>query len=63
LELHLGENPGLKARRDEVLGQAYRVGRARAAQETDLPLETFPETNPFTWAQALDDGFWPDAAA
>lgn len=63
LELHLGDNPGLKARRDEILGQAYRVARARAAQECDLPLETFPETNPFTWVQALDEEFWPEPSA
>ena len=63
LDLHLQENPGLKARRDEILGQAYRIARAIASRETDLPLETFPETNPFTWAQALDEAFWPESEA
>lgn len=60
LELHMLENPGLKARRDELLGQAYRVARASASRETDLPIETFPETNPFTWAQAMEDAFLPE---
>lgn len=58
---HLEENPGLKARRDELLGRAYFEARQTASGETDLPIETFPETNPFTLAEAMDDGFWPDA--
>jgi hypothetical protein len=58
---HLAENPGLKPRRDELLGQAYIEARANAALETGLPLEAFPDTNPFTLAQAMDPEFWPDA--
>ena len=57
---HLAENPGLKPRRDELLSASYRAARVQASGETDLPLETFPETNPFTWAQALDEAFWPE---
>ena len=60
---HLAENPGLKPRRDELLAEAYQIARLEAVRETDLAEETFPETNPFTWAQALDEGFWPGAAA
>ncbi|MDX2233187.1 MAG: DUF29 domain-containing protein [Hyphomonadaceae bacterium] len=58
---HLDGNPGLKSRRDELLGSAYETARIDAVGETDLPSETFPETNPFTLAEVMDDGFWPDA--
>jgi hypothetical protein len=60
LTQHLAENPGLKSRRDALLGQAYVQARLQAALETELAEETFPETNPFTWAQALDEAFWPE---
>lgn len=58
---HLGGNPGLKSRRDELFASAYFEARAEAALQTDLPIDTFPETNPFTLAQAMDPDFWPDA--
>lgn len=57
---HLDGNPGLKSQRDELLGSAYGTARLDASTETDLPIETFPETNPFTLAEAMDDGFWPE---
>ena len=60
---HLAENPGLKPLRDELLGSAYRAAALDASGETDLPLDGFPETNPFTLADAMDDGYWPEAAA
>jgi len=60
LQKHLTENPGLKPRRDELLGSAYAAARLQAVIETDLAEETFPETNPFTWAQVMDNTFWPE---
>ena len=60
IEDHLGENPGLKSRRDELFGRAYFEARLTAAGETDLPVEMFPETNPFTLAEAMDENFWPE---
>ena len=61
IDEHLGTNPGLKPLQDELLGRAYREARVRAFEETGLGIETFPETNPFTLAQAMDPDFWPDA--
>ncbi len=58
---HLLGNPGLKSRRDELFGDAYVAARLDASSETDLPIETFAETNPFTMAQAMDDEFWPES--
>ncbi len=60
---HLEENPGLKPRRDELLGAAYQVARLQAAGETELSEAIFPESNPFTLSEAMDPEFWPDAPA
>jgi hypothetical protein len=38
------------------------IARLRAADETGLPLERFPENCPYTASQALDESFWPDSA-
>lgn len=58
---HLDKNPSLKARRDELQGEAYFEARAEAALQSGLPLVQFPETKPYTVAQTMDDGFWPEA--
>jgi hypothetical protein len=60
LTRHLAANPGLKLLRDSTFGEAYMEARDAAAIETALPLGDFPDTNPFTLAQAMDDSFWPD---
>jgi hypothetical protein len=39
---------------------AYRRARRDAADDTGLPLATFPEACPWTVAQALDEDFWPE---
>jgi hypothetical protein len=57
---HLDRNPGLKPRQDDIFADAYLEAQTNAALETNLPLETFPETNPFTLAQAMDPDFWPE---
>lgn len=59
---HLAENPGLKSRRDELFGRGYFEARGVAGAETELGRAAFPETNPYTLAQAMDPDFWPDAA-
>jgi len=38
---------------------AYRRARRDAADETGLPLATFPETCPWALDQVLDENFWP----
>ena len=63
IEEHLVDNPGLKPRRDELFGRAYFEARLTASSETDLALETFPETNPFKLAEAMDENFWPEPPA
>jgi hypothetical protein len=44
----------------QYLATAYRHAREDAADETDLPLTTFPEACPWTPAQVLDPEFWPE---
>jgi len=57
----LEKTPGLKSRRDKLFGEAYAGARAAAAIETGIDLAIFPDTNPFTLAQVMDDSFWPEA--
>ncbi|BCX17082.1 MAG: hypothetical protein KatS3mg117_0764 [Geminicoccaceae bacterium] len=53
-------NPGMKPKRQRLFAEAYEDARLQAAAETGLPLETLPETAPFTLEQALDEAFWPE---
>ena len=46
----------LKARLPEV----YRVAVVKAAAETRLDEESFPDACPFTLDQILDDAFFPE---
>ena len=56
---HLDDNPGLKPRRTELFGKAFRSAREDAAIETNLPVDRFPATCPYSYDQALDETFWP----
>jgi hypothetical protein len=47
----------------QYLATAYRHAREDAADETDLPLTTFPETCPWSVAQVLAEDFWPEASS
>lgn len=49
LETVLAKNPSFKSRRDEAIMQAYRYAQVRAARETDMRLDVFPETCPYDW--------------
>jgi hypothetical protein len=40
---------------------AYRRARRDAADDTGLPLATFPEACPWPLAQVLNEDFWPEA--
>ncbi len=50
----LQESPSLGARMAELTEQAYRLARLQAARETDLPLETFPNSMDTETSAALD---------
>jgi Domain of unknown function DUF29 len=57
---HLRDNPSLKSHLDAAMVSAYRRARIGAERETGFAAETFPETCPFTFDQAVDDDFWPE---
>ncbi len=60
IELRLEDNPGLKPKRAALFARAYRLARADAADETDLPAGTFPADCPWSLKQATDEDFWPE---
>ncbi len=51
-------SPSLKAKRTETFARVYAQARHIAADETGLPIGTFPAAPPFTAAEALDMDFW-----
>lgn len=58
----LRQNPSLRRLRADEVADAYPPCREDAADETGLPVETFPATCPFTLEQIHDMDFWPEAA-
>jgi hypothetical protein len=54
------ENPGLKPALDEIIKNAYKLAVIKAARETKISKAVFPEYCPWTVAQFIDDGFYPD---
>ena len=59
LHRHLRENPSLKPKTSEIFAEAYADARKVVAVETGLTLKSFPNEPPFTYAQAMDEAFWP----
>src|ERR1700761_3439923 len=57
---HLEDNPSLKAVLDSAMEQAYRSARLKAAIETELDEDAFPLRCPWSFDQAMDEGFWPE---
>ena len=55
----LRESPSLRSYPATVLDKQYVIARLRAADETDLPLDTFPERCPYSVAEILDERFLP----
>jgi hypothetical protein len=57
---HLEDNPSLNAMLDSAMEQAYRTARRKAAIETEFDEDDFPARCPWSFAQAVDEGFWPE---
>jgi hypothetical protein len=53
------DSRSLKAAADEIMLEAYPSARVEAAGETDLPLNTFPATCPWTLDQIRNPDFLP----
>jgi Domain of unknown function DUF29 len=54
------ENPSLADYPAPMLAEEYELARLKAADETGLVEEVFPETCPLTIKQVLDPDFWPN---
>ena len=56
----LEDSPSLRQAVPPLIARWYPLAREDAADETGLPLTTFPEACPWTPAQVLDVDFWPE---
>ena len=56
----LEDSPSLKTNLDSAMASAYRDARRKAAIETDVGEEAFPPQCPWSFAEAMDAGFWPE---
>jgi len=54
------DSPSLKPYFANIFADCYALARKKAAVETGLPLETFPEAAPFTPEATLNPDFLPD---
>jgi hypothetical protein len=61
IEWRLQRSPSLRPRLQEFLAWAYPKARKAAAEDTGLPLATFPETCPWSLEQLQDEDFLPPA--
>jgi len=59
IQIHLRKYPGMKQFLPEALLAAYADARELAAEESHLPIETFPVTCPYPQAQVLEKTFYP----
>jgi hypothetical protein len=57
---HIDDNPSLKPLIDRVLEKAYPDAALVAALETGLSETVFPKLCPWTFAQIIDEQFWPE---
>lgn len=53
IEAELEDSPSYRARIDEAVGRAYRTAAPAAARETDLPVQSFPNSCPYGWDQIV----------
>jgi len=58
---HLDENPSLKSTIPTSIEVAYRHAKRLAARETGIDETQFPVQCPWTFEQALNPDFWPEA--
>ena len=63
LAKRIRRSPSLKHYPAEVLDEEYEFVRPKAAEETHLAEETFPENCPYTILQVLDPTFLPGGDA
>jgi len=59
---HIDDNPSLKYLLDETVAKAWRRALIMAESETGRLASTFPTLCPWSYEQAIDPNFWPEAA-
>jgi hypothetical protein len=57
---HMEDNPSLKALLPYAIERAYGSAVLKAVAETGLPKNTFPAAVPWTFAELMDEDFWPE---
>jgi hypothetical protein len=63
LDEQLTTSPSLHSYPATVLAKQYKVARLRAADETGLPLDSFPVECPYSMAEILGEDFYPGEAS
>jgi len=56
----LEESPSLRSYPASVLDKSYEIARLKASDEKDLAEDSFPKLCPYSIAEMLDEGFYPD---
>ena len=56
----LKDSPSLKPYLEEIFDECYVDAVEQAIAETDLPVETFPRSCPYTISTTLDSSYLPD---
>ena len=59
LQVHLKANPSLKLKLDTGIIDAYSAAVHKAVDETGISFQKFPPQCPYTFAQMMDDDFFP----
>jgi Domain of unknown function DUF29 len=59
IDKRLTRNPSLARDLEDMLREEYLHARELASDETDLPLERFPEKCPWPLIEVLRKDFWP----
>lgn len=60
----LEESPGIfQGKFDEVIAICYERARADASDDSQFPLETFPESCPWSFDQIMRDDFYPSVTS
>ncbi len=57
--LLLEDSPSLKHDMDLAIEKSYRFARDRAARETGIGKDIFPESCPYSFNQIVTEDFWP----
>ncbi|MEE2950505.1 MAG: DUF29 domain-containing protein [Pseudomonadota bacterium] len=60
LNEELDDSPSLRPYALEQISKTYNIARDKAAGETELNPDIFPDACPFTMDELLDDSFYPE---